>query len=48
MNLEDLNRKKTPIIKIDTNLEWFRGKIVFPEKLQQANEILKNVGISKL
>lgn len=48
MNLDDLNRKKTPIIKIDTNLERFRGKIVFPEKLQQANEILKKVEIPKL
>jgi hypothetical protein len=48
MKLDDLNKKKTPIVKIDNSLEKFRGKILFPEKLQQANEILKKVGIPKL
>lgn len=48
MKLDDLNKKKTPIVKIDNSLERFRGKILFPEKLQQANEILKKVGIPKL
>lgn len=48
MNLDDLNKKKTPIVRIDKKLEKFRGKVLFPEKLQQANEILKKVGLPKL
>ncbi len=40
MNPKDLNKKKTPIVKIDNKLEKFRGQILFPEKLKKANEIL--------
>ncbi|MDQ3192088.1 MAG: DUF4197 domain-containing protein [Bacteroidota bacterium] len=39
---------KTPIVKIDKRLEKFRGKILFPEKLEQANETLRKVGLPKL
>lgn len=47
-NIEDLNKKKTPIVKIDKKLEKYSGKILFPEKLKQANETLKKVGLPKL
>lgn len=43
MNPKDLNKKKTPIVKIDNKLEKFRGQILFPEKLKKANEILAKV-----
>ncbi len=48
MKLDDLNKMKTPIVKIDKKLEKFRGKILFPEKLEQANETLRKVGLPKL
>jgi hypothetical protein len=47
MNLKSINENKIPIVKIDRKLERFRGKILFPEKLQKANEILSRVGIPK-
>ncbi|MCC5917775.1 MAG: hypothetical protein JJU02_10680 [Cryomorphaceae bacterium] len=47
MDLNDLNKKKTPIVKIDSKLEKYRGKILFPEKLKKANEILDRVGLPK-
>ena len=42
MKIEELNKAKVPIIKIDKNLERFRGKVLFPEKLALANKMLKN------
>ena len=47
MNLDELNEKKTPIVKIDKELEKYRGKILFPKKLKKANEILQRVGLPK-
>lgn len=40
MNIEDLNKAKVPIVKIDKKLEKLRGKILFPEKLELANKLL--------
>ena len=47
MDPKDLNKKKTPIVKIDKELEKYRGKILFPKKLKKANEILDRVGLPK-
>jgi hypothetical protein len=38
--IDKLNKSKTPIIVLDKKLEQFRDKILFPEKLAKANEIL--------
>ena len=45
MKIDELNKAKIPIVKIDKRLERFRGKVLFPEKLAKANEILSKVGI---
>jgi hypothetical protein len=47
MNLKAINENKIPIVKIDKRLERFRGKSLFPEKLEKANEILTRVGLPK-
>jgi hypothetical protein len=39
-NLEKLKTSKVPIVAIDKRLEKYRGKVLFPEKLARANEIL--------
>ena len=36
-----LNNSKIPIISIDSSLEQYRNKVLFPEKLAKANEMLK-------
>ncbi|MBG6062795.1 hypothetical protein IWX83_002596 [Flavobacterium sp. CG_9.1] len=43
MKVEDLNKAKIPIVKINKKLEEFRGKILFPEKLELANKMLEKV-----
>ena len=42
MTIKELNQRKTPIVVIDSSLEKYKGKILFPEKLERANKLLKN------
>ena len=39
--VEELNKNKVPIVRIDPSLEQYRNKVLFPEKLAKANEMLK-------
>ncbi len=41
--IHELNESKVPIVIIDPSLEKYRDKILFPEKLARAEELLKNV-----
>lgn len=45
--IKKLNNSKIPIIPIDKSLEKYRGKVLFPKKLAQANEILAQAGLPK-
>ncbi|MGI8668926.1 MAG: hypothetical protein ACR2J3_03660 [Aridibacter sp.] len=47
MKIKELNKSKTPIVRIDKSLEKLRGKNLFPEKLAEANEVLAKVGLPK-
>ncbi len=48
MVIDQLNKSKVPIIVFDKKLEELNGKILFPEKLKRANEILKKSGLPKV
>ena len=39
--IEDLNKRKVPIVSIDPALDKYRDKTMFPEKLEKANKMLK-------
>lgn len=39
--VKELNNSKVPIVRIDPALEQYRNKVLFPEKLAKANEMLK-------
>jgi len=39
--VKELNKSKVPIVRIDPSLEQYRGKVLFPEKLAKANDMLK-------
>ena len=45
--IEQLNNSKVPVIVFDKKLEQFRNKILFPEKLAKANDILAKVGLPR-
>lgn len=40
MDIDELNERKIPIDKIDKKLEKLRGKVLFPEKVKMANDLL--------
>ena len=48
MNIKDLNNKKVPIIKIDKALNKYSDKVLFPKKVEKANEMLRRIGLPKL
>jgi len=45
MTIEELNASKVPIIVFDKKLEQFKDKVLFPEKLAKAKEILSKGGL---
>ena len=47
MTIKQLNKSKTPIVKINKALDKLAEKVLFPEKLEDANRILKSVGLPK-
>ena len=40
-NTHNLPKEKWPFVTIDPALKEYRDKIMFPEKLEQANNVLK-------
>ena len=45
MNIQKINESKVPIIVFDKKLEQFRDKLLFPEKLERAKEIIAKYGL---
>ncbi len=43
--VKELNKRKIPIITIDESLEKYKDKIICPEKLHKANEMLKTANL---
>jgi len=46
--IEDLNKRKIPIVKIDNSLKKFKEMPLFQKKVDKANETLKKVGIPQI
>ena len=47
MTIKELNKSKTPIVKINKTLDNYAKQVFFPAKLAEANRILKNIGVPK-
>jgi hypothetical protein len=47
MTIKELNKSRTPIVKINKALDKLAEKVLFPDKLEEANNILKTVGLPK-
>ena len=43
----ELKKRKVPIVKIDKSLNKYDDIVVFPAKLEKANEMLRKVGLPK-
>jgi len=48
MKIRDLNKRKSPIVVINKSLDKIANKVLFPEKLKEANNTLKSVGLPKV
>jgi len=48
MKIKDINTQRKPVVIIDKSLDFFNGKVLFPEKLEKANEMLRKVGFPKI
>ena len=48
MNTKEINTRKKPIVLIDKSLDFFNDKVLFPEKVEKANEMLKKIGLPKM
>ena len=48
MKIKDINKKKVPIVKVDKSLNKYSNKVLFPNKVEKANEMLRTTGLPKL
>jgi hypothetical protein len=48
MGIKDVNTKKKPVVLVDKSLDFFNDKVLFPKKLEKANEMLKTIGLPLL
>jgi hypothetical protein len=47
MKIKELNKGKVPIVRIDSTLEKYKDKVLFKDKLDKANEVLRTIGLPK-
>jgi len=47
MKARELNKSKLPVVRIDKSLEKYKDKVLFKDKLDKANDMLKTVGLPK-
>jgi hypothetical protein len=45
MTLKELNKSKVPIVTINPKLEKYKNKVLFQDKLDDANKFLEKAGI---
>ncbi len=45
--IDDLNKRKIPIVKIDNSLKKFKKIPLFQDKVNKANETLRRVGLPR-
>jgi len=45
--IAEIKERKIPIVRIDDSLNKFDDKILFPDKLERANEMLRKIGLPK-
>jgi hypothetical protein len=45
--IAEIQKRKIPIVRVDDSLNKYDDKILFPDKLEKANEMLRKVGLPK-
>jgi hypothetical protein len=45
--IREIKKRKVPIVRIDKSLNKYDDIVLFPNKLEKANEMLRTVGLPK-
>jgi len=45
--ITEIKKRKIPIVRVDNSLKKYDDKILFPDKLKKANEMLRKIGLPK-
>ena len=45
--ISEIKKRKIPIVRVDKSLNKYDDKILFPDKLEKANEMLRTIGLPK-
>jgi hypothetical protein len=45
--IAEIKERKIPIVRVDKSLNNYDDKILFPDKLEKANEMLRKIGLPK-
>ena len=45
--ITEIQKRKIPIVRVDKSLNSYDDKILFPDKLEKANEMLRKIGLPK-
>jgi len=48
MNIKEIIKKRVPIVEVDKSLNKYNEVILFPDKLEKANKMLRTVGLPKV
>ena len=43
----EVKERKIPIVRVDKSLNNYDDKILFPDKLEKTNEMLRKIGLPK-
>ena len=43
----EIKKRKIPIVRVDNSLNKYDDKILFPDKLEKTNEMLRKIGLPK-
>jgi hypothetical protein len=43
----EIKKRKIPIVRMDKSLNKYDNTILFPDKLEKANEMLRRIGLPK-
>ena len=46
--IDELNKKKVPIVRIDKSLNKYDDVVLLPEKVEEANKMLRKIGLPKV
>ena len=47
MKLYEIKKKNIPIVKVNKSLNKYSNVVLFPDKVEEANEMLLKVGLPK-